>query len=318
MLQVMALKILRDVAAHIREDGFFSIMVDETTDQSNREQVVIVIRHVDSDLNVQEEFIGLCMVPSIDAATLTSVILDTLVRMNISLSKCRGQCYDGASNMSGAKKGVAANITKQEPRAIYTHCYGHALNLAVGDTVKRSKVMRDSLDTVFEMSKLVKYSPRRDTILEQLKREMAPDTPGFCVLCPTRWTVRALSLNSVLENYSILQFLWETCYECTKDSEIRSRIISVKTQMQSFDFLFGVSLGYEILRHTDNLSRTLQKKDLSAAEGQHITELSLTTLSEMRNEDSFDTFWESLNNKLDDLDVSEPRLPPTQENAKAI
>lgn len=55
-------------------------MVDETTDQSNREQVVIVIRHVDSDLNVQEKFIGLCMVPSIDAATLTSVILDTLVR----------------------------------------------------------------------------------------------------------------------------------------------------------------------------------------------------------------------------------------------
>lgn len=53
----------------------------------------------------------------------------------------------------------------------------------------------------------------------------------------------------------------------------------------------------------------MQKKDLSAAEGQHITELSLTSLSEMRNEDSFDTFWESLNNKLDDLDVSEPRLP---------
>nr|XP_011435340.2 zinc finger MYM-type protein 1-like [Crassostrea gigas] len=266
----------------------------------------------------QEEFIGLCMVPSIDAATLTSVILDTLVRMNISLSKCRGQCYDGASNMSGAKKGVAANITKQEPWAIYTHCYGHALNLAVGDTVKRSKVMRDSLDTVFEMSKLVKYSPRKDTILEQLKREMAPDTPGFRVLCPSRWTVRALSLNSVLENYSVLQSLWETCYECTKDYVICSRIIGVKTQMQSFDVLFGVSLGYEILRHTDNLSRTLQKKDLSAAEGQHITELSLTTLSEMRNKDSFDTFWESLNNKLDDLDVSEPRLPRRRKMPKRL
>lgn len=70
-----------------------------------------------------------------------------------------------------------------------------------------------------------------------------------------------------------------------------------------------MSLGYEILRHTDNLSRTLQKKDLSAAEGQHITELFLTNLREMRNEDSFDTFWESLNRKLDDLDVSEPKLP---------
>ncbi|XP_062585373.1 zinc finger MYM-type protein 1-like [Saccostrea cucullata] len=309
MLQVMALKILRDVASNIRENGYFSIMVDETTDQSNREQVVIVIRHVDSNLDVHEEFIGLCMVPSIDAATLTNVILDALVRMNISLSKCRGQCYDGASNMSGAKKGVAANITSKETRAIYTHCYGHALNLAVGDTVKKSKVMRDSLDTVFEMSKLVKYSPRRDTILEQLKREMAPDTPGFRVLCPTRWTVRAASLNSVLENYSVLQSLWETCYECTKDPEARSRIIGVKTQMQSFDFLFVVSLGYEILRHTDNLSRTLQKKDLSAAEGQHLTDLSLTSLSAMRKEESFDSFWESLNGKLNELDVSEPTLP---------
>ena len=77
------------------------------------------------------------MVLSIDAVTLTKVILDTLVRMNISLSKCRGQCYYGASNMSGAKKDVAANITSKEKRAVYTHCYGHAVNLAVGDTVKR-------------------------------------------------------------------------------------------------------------------------------------------------------------------------------------
>ena len=55
----MALRILRDAAANIREDGYFSIMLDETTDQSNREQVVIVLRHVDRELNLHEEFIGL-------------------------------------------------------------------------------------------------------------------------------------------------------------------------------------------------------------------------------------------------------------------
>ena len=52
---------------------------------------------------------------------------------------------------------VNANITSKKVRAVYTHCYGHALNIAVGDSVKRSKVMRDSLDTVFEMSKFTKY-----------------------------------------------------------------------------------------------------------------------------------------------------------------
>ena len=35
--------------------------------------------------------------------------------------------------MSGAKKGVAKMLRDEEPRAIFTHCYSHALNLAVSD-----------------------------------------------------------------------------------------------------------------------------------------------------------------------------------------
>ncbi len=49
---------------------------------------------------------------------------------------------------SGAKKGVATTIIQKEPRAVYTHCYGHALNLAVCDTIRGCKVLRDSMDTV--------------------------------------------------------------------------------------------------------------------------------------------------------------------------
>ncbi|XP_053395723.1 zinc finger MYM-type protein 1-like [Mercenaria mercenaria] len=217
--------------------------------------------------------------------------------------------YDGASNMSGAKKGVATQLSSREPRAVYTHCYGHALNLAVGDTVKRSKVMRDALDTVNEMSKLIKYSPKRDSKLEEIKQEMSPETPGFRVLCPTRWTVRAASLGSVLENYNVLQSLWESSYESARDSETRARILGVQSHMSNFDFLFGVSLGYEILRHTDNLSKCLQNKDMSAVEGQHLSKITLGTLSDMRKDDAYDKFWESVNEKLDTLDVSEPVMP---------
>ena len=34
------------------------------------------------------------------------------------------------------------------------HCYGHALNLAVGDTVRQCKLLRDTLGVTFEVSKL--------------------------------------------------------------------------------------------------------------------------------------------------------------------
>ena len=35
----------------------------------------------------------------------------------------------------------------------------------------------------------------------------------------------------------------------------RARILGVSAQMGTFNYLFGVMLAYEILRHTDNLSK---------------------------------------------------------------
>ena len=50
-------------------------------------------------------------------------------------------------------------------KALYTHCYGHSLNLACSDTTKQSKIIRNSLDSVLETTKLVKKYPRRESIL---------------------------------------------------------------------------------------------------------------------------------------------------------
>ena len=150
---------LREIIAELQSSPFLTIMIDETTDSSNMEQVTLVIRHVTEELQVHEEFLGLYAVDSTDATSLVSVVKDAMVRMNLPMSKLRGQCYDGASVRSGIRSGVAKQIADIEPRAIFTHCYGHALNLAVADTVKQSKVMRNALETTYEIIKLIKYSP---------------------------------------------------------------------------------------------------------------------------------------------------------------
>ena len=85
-------------------------------------------------------FIGLYSVDNISSNTLHLTIKDVLLRLNLNVTNCRGQCYDGASNMVGIRSGVATMILKEEPRAILTHCYGHSLQLAVCDTVKQIKV----------------------------------------------------------------------------------------------------------------------------------------------------------------------------------
>ena len=87
--------------------------------------------------------------------------------MNLSIQNCRGQCFAGAANMCGSKKGAATQITSVESRAVFIHCYGHALNLAIRDTIKNNKILQDTLHTTYEISKLLKYSPK-----EKIKAEI--------------------------------------------------------------------------------------------------------------------------------------------------
>ena len=85
------------------------------------------------------------------------------------------------------------------------HCYGYALNLACQDTICNIKVIKDALDTTFELSKLLKYSSKRKSEYLKLKEEISPTESDFHTPCSTRWTVRADSLASICKNYPVLQ-----------------------------------------------------------------------------------------------------------------
>jgi len=61
--------------------------------------------------------------------------------------------------------------------------------------------------------------------------------------------------------------------------------------MSKFNVLFGLKLCVRILKITDNLSKTLQKDSLSAAEAQDVTKLTVTTLKKMRADNDFDLFF---------------------------
>ena len=137
MLKVMGLAVLSDIGDARRSTQFLTIMVDETTiDAANQEQVVLCLHWMDDDFAAHEEMIGLYAVASTHADVLVAVVEDVLLRLSLPLSKLKGQCYDGASSMAGHRSGVATQILEKEPNALYTHCYGQALNLACGDSMK--------------------------------------------------------------------------------------------------------------------------------------------------------------------------------------
>ena len=174
--------------------------------------------------------------------------------------------------MSIIRNGVATQISREKKRAVYTHCYANSLNLAVDNIIKRSKVCNYALDVAFEMTKLVRFSPKRNAAFDYIKAEVVEENgfaPGIRPFCPTRWTFLGNSIGSVVENYQVSQELWEECLDTRLEPDIKGQIIGLNTQMSKYSLLFGLKLCERILKITDNLSMTLQTESLSAAEAEH-------------------------------------------------
>ena len=74
MLELMAHQVLRRILDDTHTSPFLAVMVDETRDQSNKEQLTLVLRWVSDDFTVSEEFVGLYYLSVIDAQS----IVDTL------------------------------------------------------------------------------------------------------------------------------------------------------------------------------------------------------------------------------------------------
>lgn len=309
ILDIMAKSIMAELAEIVRRCRIFAIMADEVTDISNKEQLAVCFRSVDAEFVPHEYFVGLYEIDSIQAETITACLKDVMARMNLSVHLCRGQCYDGAANMCGARSGVATRIKQLEPRAHFTHCHAHALNLAVGDTIKRIKLLRHTMDTAFEISKLLRFSPKRDAMFLKIKNEVSPGTTGFRTLCPTRWTVRAKSLQSIIDNYLVFMQLWEDAADSCHDSEARARIGGVKASMLTFDFLYGLKLAERLLQHSDQLSQTLQSPLLTASDAHRIANLTCQTLERIRTDEAAHLFWQSVVELQSSLGVHEAELP---------
>ena len=80
IIAIMANYVIRDLVSEIR-GGFFSVICDEYTDISNKEQLTICIRLVDKKLQAYEDFLGFYNVPDPDivAETIVSAIKDVIL-----------------------------------------------------------------------------------------------------------------------------------------------------------------------------------------------------------------------------------------------
>ena len=109
LLSIMSNMIVRGIIAQIKASGSYCIMIDESTDNANKEWAAFCPRWVDEALQPNEEFLGLYQ----PADSLVHMIKDCLLRFGLRLANSWGQCYDCAAAMAGKRKGVATQISAE-------------------------------------------------------------------------------------------------------------------------------------------------------------------------------------------------------------
>ena len=271
---------------------------------------------MNNDLEAKEDFIGFYEIPNLKSSTIDTVIKDALIRLQLSLSlnECRGQCYDGASNMVGKNSGVAVKIQEKQTKAFATHCHCHSLSLSVKDATKNCTILENTMNTSKEIVTLIKFPPKREnmlgTVTQNIEGDSADQAPGVSKFSVTRWTIRAVCFNRIYLKYQELQSTWDECLEeGGMNSELKAGIICCKAQMGTFDYFFGLQLGYRLFSHTDNLSKTLQGKRICAAEGHRLAIQTVKVLKSIRSDEAFDAFYATvLVKKRSLLDIGDPTL----------
>ena len=123
--------------------------------------------------------------------------------------------------------------------------------------------MREALAVTTEIASIIHTSPKCLAQFCHLQEELLPGSLGLKPLCRTRWTVRTQALNAVLMNYVTLQSELERIGE-ESCGEVNHKSLGILAIMERFTTYFGLKLSFLIFSAMEQLSKTLQYKDINA------------------------------------------------------
>ncbi|XP_059650464.1 uncharacterized protein LOC132296270 [Cornus florida] len=170
VLHILANRVRKMICDEIA-GGKYCILVDEAQDESNTEQLALVLRYVKHDGLLMERFFAIEGVENTSVVTLKDAICVTLGRFDLSIQNLRVQGYDGASNMRGEWNGLQALFLKDCPFAYYVHCFAHRLQLALVAAAKDEMNIWQFFSHLTCIVNLVASSPKRLAELKSFQRD---------------------------------------------------------------------------------------------------------------------------------------------------
>ena len=291
MIDIAASHVRSDIASDVRKAGLFSLICDEVSDVGNHEWITVVMRYVKHD-QICESLLAIYIVPitSLTASDLCDTVTTTLKTHGIDISNIVGQCYDGASNMSGQYGGLQAKIKDiAGDKAVYIHCYAHALNLVVCSAMLENKLASHIFGVLQKLYAFIERTPKRHHRYVESLEKHCSDKGGkkkLQSLSDTRWSSRA-------DNLAVVTNCLPAILDALSGIQSDPEAVGLLSAFRRFDFLLGINVLSDILGYCKAASDYLQHDDLDlGAATLSVADLTLQMQS-LRSDDNFEKYMES-------------------------
>jgi hypothetical protein len=273
---------------------------------------------------VIERFIGIKHVPDTRAASLKVALDGMFLAHGLSMSKLRGQGYDGASNMRGQFRGLQRLILDENPYAFYIHCSAHQLQLVVVAVAKCCYSVLDFFNFTTLVVNTVNASCKRhdevaqhqhDTIVSQLEsgdifsgrgKNQATNLvkPG-----DTRWGTHRKTLCRFIMMWGTVLHVLENVHDDAENLTQRTTAGGLISQMESFEFVLILHLMIRLLGKTNELSHCLQKKDQNIVRAVSLIGVTLDKLQGIR-----ENGWDELLKETTDFCIKHKIVVPNMDD----
>ncbi|XP_045508255.1 zinc finger MYM-type protein 1-like [Colias croceus] len=266
-----------EIQQQIKKSNFVAIQADETTDCSTIQQLVFIVRYV-HDGKIYERFIKYLQPKGHTADILAAEILNELDSLNIDKNKLIGQCYDGASVMSGNSNGVQKIVRDMYPYAYYVHCYAHQLNLILERGASINNTIRSFFCNLHAFPSFFTRSPKRSEFLKEIVNRRIPAAPQ------TRWNYNTRTMIIINDNVEPLKECMQAIMDLpNSDSNTFNQAQSLLSYLNNDDFLYWLDFFATLMPHCETLFNFLQTRYIDSTKVTNEVSRFEKTVSELSN-----------------------------------
>ncbi|KAL4154393.1 hypothetical protein QTP88_000268 [Uroleucon formosanum] len=259
LAEIVRSKILRD----IKKSNLFSVIIDTTTDISNKEQFTFLMRYVNEQGNIEERLVALVTAPDSTGRGLFEVFCNITEKYGIDWKKrlCV-QAYDGAASMQGKYSALKTFIQNENPNASYVWCSAHLLNLVIVDTCDCCIVTKVFFGDIRALVEFMRARKRTASFIE--------------------WQ-QQLYQNQLYEKYgALLKALNSIASANDSDGDTSSTAKSLILRISSFNFISTMVFIRQIFSITTPVSNYLQSKSIDFIQAIKLVDVAKKQLEDFR------------------------------------